>query len=122
MSKTFLAFWCCEGLEYLEDISESVGEQWNEAEIMATLSGEGMLAELLKIRKDIVSRINFMSMRAQYNPQRNYELYTFNTDETMDKDDIMALFDSDPQFIVDWIRENGQAHVKKMPTSKRVIV
>lgn len=46
-------------------------------------------------------------MRANVNSQRNYEIYFFNTVEDIDKEQILEAFNTQPQWIVDWIRENG---------------
>jgi hypothetical protein len=44
-------------------------------------------------------------MRARYNTQRSYEIYTFSTDMTMNQ--VREVFAVTPQPIVEWIRENG---------------
>ena len=121
MSKTFIAFWCNEGLEYLEDVSNFVGEVWKEEQVIATLSGESALEALLQTQHRMAQTLQGLRLRAQYNPQRNYELYSFNIVDQLDQEDIESMFTDNPQFIVDWIRQHGTAHIKKLPERDRVI-
>lgn len=46
-----------------------------------------------------------MILRARFNSQRSYEIYEFASQLKMDK--VKELFDTNPQSIVDWIRQNG---------------
>ena len=48
-----------------------------------------------------------MMIRARANSQRSYEIYTFSTDETMDYEFVKEMFKTDPQVIVNSIREQG---------------
>jgi hypothetical protein len=49
--------------------------------------------------------LQMMIMRARFNSQRSYEIYSFDTSMTMDE--VRDIFEEDPQPIVEWIRENG---------------
>jgi hypothetical protein len=49
--------------------------------------------------------LQMILMRAKFNSQRSYEIYSFNTDMSMSE--VRAMFADDPQPIVEWIRENG---------------
>ncbi len=49
--------------------------------------------------------LQMLIMRARYNTQRSYEIYTFSTDMTMNQ--VREVFAVTPQPIVEWIRENG---------------
>ena len=49
--------------------------------------------------------LQMLIMRARYNTQRSYEIYTFSTDMTMNQ--VREVFAVTPQRIVEWIRENG---------------
>jgi hypothetical protein len=49
--------------------------------------------------------LQMLIMRARYNSQRSYEIYTFST--TMSMNEVRKFFADDPQPIVEWIRENG---------------
>jgi hypothetical protein len=89
----FLAMWDCNGLECLFDITDVDGDM-----LMAKLKGETYKTPY---------NISMMMMRARANTQRSYEIYAFTTDETMDYDFVKSMFDSDPQTIVNSIREQG---------------
>ncbi len=94
MSRSFLAMWDQHGLECLFDITGM-----DHKLIMSMLKGEKFTAPF-----NIVTMI----LRARYNSQRHYEIYTFNADNDIDSDTVKQLFDTDPQFIVDFIRREGR--------------
>lgn len=89
----FLAMWDCNGLECLFDITDHDGDM-----LMAKLKGETF---------KVPYNISMMMMRARTNLQRSYEIYSFTTDSSLDYDDVKALFETDPQTIVNSIREHG---------------
>ena len=66
--------------------------------------------------------LNHMILRARYNPQRHYEIYTVNVDYTITAMDIAEMFDSDPQGTVDLIRDRGHKLYSDRTTTKQVIV
>jgi len=93
----FLAMWDCHGLETLIDITETQGNK-----VWAALKGE----------PDTVRIPNLMhlELRARYNSQRHYEIYIFNAQEGITKDDIQDMFDTDPQTAADTIRRIGHRY------------
>ena len=104
----FLAMWDCEGLECLFDITDLEGDNF-----MSTLKGETCKTPF---------NISTMMLRARYNSQRSYEIYIFDTDETMDYDFVKDMFDTDPQVIVNSIRGNGRKlYSDYKPNTKKVI-
>jgi len=88
----FLAMWDCEGLECLFDITDMEGDA-----MISGLKGEAYKTPF---------NIGMMMMRARFNSQRSYEIYSFVTAD-MDYDDVSDMFDNDPQVIVEAIRKNG---------------
>lgn len=103
----FLAMWDCNGLECLFDITDHDGDM-----LMSKLKGETF---------KVPYNISMMLMRARANLQRSYEIYTFTTDSTMDYDDVKALFETDPQVIVNAIREQGNMiHSDYNPRQKAI--
>jgi hypothetical protein len=46
-------------------------------------------------------------LRARYNSQRHYEIYIVNTEPSINRDDLVDLFDTDPQNAADIIRRIG---------------
>lgn len=124
MSK-FLLFWDCYGLESCIDITEDV-ERGNEFE-------KESIFELIKNpdevpRNEPVVKLNRMvhmlQLRAQFNPQRNYELYMINTTDGFVDKDIWEWFEADPQAAVDRCREIGTKLYSNRATDadRRVIV
>ena len=53
--------------------------------------------------------LQVLLLRARYNAQRHYEIYTFTADTNITYEDLKLLFDEYPQYIVDMIRERGNA-------------
>jgi len=114
----WLAFWCNEGFEGLINVSDYIN------------NGKKELIEKIKTgqepkrsaERDLNSIIHGMTIRARFNPERHYELYTFNAGSNMSEETIKEWFDNSPQSAVDWIRKNGTPIVKKsVATSKPVI-
>jgi hypothetical protein len=123
--KKFLLSWDCYGLEACVDITEDV-ERGNEFE-------KESLFERIKNpeeepHNEYVSKlsrmVHVMSMRARFNPQRNYEIYMLNATAGVSKEDIEQWFEDSPQTAVDRVREIGTqllSHRETQP-EKRVIV
>lgn len=112
-TKKFLAMWDCNGLEYLEDISEY--EFWDQEQTLELIKGNKTKSNPLW------SRLSHMKLRAQFNPQRNYEIYAFTSDDSTVKE-FKAMFKDCPQAIVDLIRANGVKIYSDRATNKPVIV
>lgn len=53
------------------------------------------------------SIITNLMLRARYNPQRHYEIYSINVDESITEDDLREMFDNNPQEAADLIRGRG---------------
>jgi hypothetical protein len=51
--------------------------------------------------------INMWRLRAQFNTQRHYEIYIINTTPEIERDDIVEMFEADPQTAADTIRRLG---------------
>jgi hypothetical protein len=97
MSKTkrWLAMWDCYGLEYLYNLSEFEESQtWS-----VLMEQESSIEPPTDIRNLI--------LRAQFNTQRNYEIYVFEADSIIDKQSLKQQFENSPQQIVDLIRNQG---------------
>ena len=102
----FIAMWDCDGLEFLHDITDMEGE--------AMMSG--LKGETYKMPFDV----GMMIMRARYNNQRSYEIYTFTTDD-VDYDSVKDMFEYSPQTIVDAIRKNGNKIYSNYSKKEKVI-
>lgn len=102
----FIAMWDCDGLEFLHDITDMEGE--------AMMSG--LKGETYKMPFDV----GMMIMRARYNNQRSYEIYTFTTDD-VDYRSVKDMFEYSPQTIVDAIRKNGNKIYSDYSKKEKVI-
>lgn len=51
--------------------------------------------------------LNMLMMRARYNSQRHYEIYTIDTTEDITEEWLREMFEDNPQGTVDLIRERG---------------
>lgn len=83
--------WDMYGLEAIINVSESEKEAIVEALREGTVKWKNPL--------------QFMILRAKFNTQRNYEIYTVESDLT--ENYIRELFNTDPQLIADTIRDVG---------------
>ncbi len=90
----FLFMWDMYGLEHCEDVTAV--EKRN---MMHALKGE-------RLERPI--NINAMLLRARFNSQRNYEIYTMTVEQGITEQDVIVWFNSDPQQAVDQIRDRGR--------------
>ena len=111
MSHTFIAMWDCNGLEYIDDVTaDEQRVMWEK--LQGKSSPRHALANPFHLR-----------LRAQANPQRNYEIYLFSVDDGITKQDLVEAFDTSPQYMVDHIRKNGECFYSDRASQKeRVIV
>lgn len=95
MSNTFLLSWDVNGIEAIIDISKYERETtWA---VLQNKPGPGL-----------GSILNAIILRARYNSQRHYEIYTINVEEGISEDDIRTMFESDPQGSADLVRDRGR--------------
>lgn len=107
--KTFVVMWSSECLEYVGDITM---DKYNS--VWSRLKGE-----------EFIPRHNLfhMRLRAQYNPQRHYEIYFIGVDDEIVEQDITEMFNNDPQMAADTIRARGECfYSDRLDTSLQVIV
>jgi hypothetical protein len=112
MSKTnqYLAVWDCYGLECLYNLTE--------------YNAKCTYNTLMELPLPNTIPLDHLMMRARFNPQRNYEIYTFTAEEDVTFEMLQESFKAAPQGIVDYIRKNGQQIYSDRATDneKRVIV
>ena len=58
--------------------------------------------------REVNNIVTAMMLRARYNPQRHYEIYSINTDASISKADLAQMFTDAPQTAADLIRDRGQ--------------
>ena len=97
----FLVVWDMLGLESIFSVDDALNEveSYEKDKTWKTLKGESVG----KCPNPIP--LQMLIMRARYNTQRSYEIYTFSTDMSMKE--IRQVFAVTPQPLVEWIRENG---------------
>lgn len=98
--------WDMYGLESVINVTEIQDDA-----IIAGLKGE-------KVKH--TNPLHYMILRAKFNMQRCYEIYSIVTKD-IDKDDFIRLFKDSPQMIVDLIRERGTKIYSDRQTREAVI-
>jgi hypothetical protein len=84
--------WCSEGLECVIDITEEEKKcMW--AELRGQKYTPGFDLDMLKLR-------------AQFNSQRHYEIYTFDSGD-YGLTQVRIMFETTPQVMVDFVRQHG---------------
>ena len=98
---SFLVVWDMLGLESIFSIDDAMAEveNYEKDKVWKTLKDEPIG------KKPNPIPLQLLIMRARFNSQRSYEIYSFNT--TMSEREVRKIFAEDPQPIVEWIRENG---------------
>lgn len=95
----FLAFWCSEGFESIEDITDYA--DWDVFQAQQLLSGEQT------DRNPVNQRIGYYKMRAQFNTHRHYELYGICTSSDISENMLWEMANENPQGTAEMIRERG---------------
>lgn len=91
----FLLMWCCEGLEYIGDITQD-----QQAATWAALKNQEHHSQ--------IPNLMHLELRARYNSQRFYEIYIVEAAEGISKENLQEMFEHDPQSAADLIRRRGQ--------------
>ena len=108
MTTNYIAMWDMYGLECLFNVTE-----WSKKKTWATLKEETI--------SDGPS-IQMMILRARFNSQRSYEIYSFTALEGVTEQSIRETFETAPQGLVDFIRANGEKiYSDRIDTKKQVI-
>jgi len=114
---SFLVVWDMLGLESIFSIDDAMTqvENYEKEKVWKTLKEEAIG------QKPNPIPLQELIMRARYNSQRSYEIYSFTTSLSMN--DVRKEFASDPQPIVNWIRENGnKIYSDYSKSNKKLIV
>lgn len=96
MSDTIALMWDCNGLEAAVNVT-SIRKRLT----WAVLKGEDT--------REIPVEPNLLhwQLRAQFNPQRHYEIYLLEVSDGVTVDDIREAFESAPQEMADTVRRIG---------------
>lgn len=106
-SRKYICYWDCLGFECIVDLTN-----WERKSLLDTIAGN-------ELESPPVS-LHALIMRARFNPQRNPEIWTFNTEPEMTEKDLWYHATENPQALVNLIRENGK-NIYKTPTINSVI-
>ena len=110
MTHQFLVMWCNEGLEYVADITaDQQRVMWEK--LQGRKSPKHSYANPLHLR-----------LRAQYNPQRHYEIYFIDAQEGITEEDIRDMFRASPQTAADTIRERGECFYSDRAEVDRTVI
>lgn len=104
----WLAMWDCNGLECLVNVTELDQQQFL----------DGLKGQPSKV----AFNLNAMILRARYNSQRHYEIYTFAADDSISREDLINQFTDCPQDIVDLIRQRGNKIYSDRQDTKQVVI
>ena len=94
-SRVYICMWDENGFETIADCT-----RWERESFLNTIAGKAL--------KPAPVNLQALTMRARFNPQRNYEIWTFNTEESLDEDTLWRYAEETPQALVDMIRERGK--------------
>ena len=92
---TFLVSWCSEGLETVVNVTDL-----QQQETFAILSNKPVTVSVNRI-------YSMLLLRARFNTQRFYEIYSVEATDGITEDDIREMFENSPQTAADTIRERG---------------
>jgi len=108
--------WDMNGLESLINVTQIEKEhaQWEKENIFRILKEENETVKPAPVP------LEMMIMRAKFNSQRHYEIYTF--DSELSEQDIRETFEDSPQVIVDAIRGIGHKFYSDRATKSAVII
>ena len=94
-SKVYICMWDENGFEVIKDCTS-----WERETFLNTIAGKELTPAPVNLQA--------LTMRARFNPQRAYEIYTFNTEESLDEDALWEIAYENSQALVDLIRERGK--------------
>jgi len=103
----FAVMWDCNGLEAVEQVPDPA---------------ETTFALLKGVEPPNPPNIMHWRLRAQFNTQRHYEIYVFDTVKGITAEHIREMFEASPQHAADTIRRIGTVFHSDRATEKAVIV
>jgi hypothetical protein len=103
----FAVMWDCNGLEAVEQLPDPADTTF------ALLKG---------VEPPKLPNIMHWRLRAQFNTQRHYEIYVFETVKGITAEDIRDMFEASPQTAADTIRGIGTVFYSDRQTQKAMIV
>ena len=96
----WIVSWDCHGVEFLEEVTEHHPDNWAKQHLFECIKNSKVT------EKQLGFNLTALKLRAQFNPQRHYEIYVFTSDSSIGSTEISEWFTLDPQGFADWVREN----------------
>jgi len=103
----FVVMWDCNGLEAVK---------------LLPSDADTTFALLKGVEPPKLPNIMHWRLRAQFNSQRHYEIYVFETVKGITAEDIRDMFKASPQTAADTIRRIGTVFHSDRQTQKAMIV
>lgn len=97
MSVVFVLSWDMYGLESCINLTEI--EHNRILNILADRPTSNKVAD---------KTLNALILRAKFNPQRHYEIYAVEVDDSITEEDLVNMFNDSPQTSAELIRARGQ--------------
>lgn len=108
MSTQWIVLFDCEGVDTLVPWGELMADR-----MMTTLSG----GEIKSANPQHI--VSSMMMRARFNSQRSPEVWTYQTEEEVDYPEMRSLWEANPQYMADLIRDKGEQLFGDKPGTRR---
>ena len=113
----WIVSWDNLGVEYFEEITDLHPDNWAKNHLFDSIK------ESKKVNVKPGPNVTLLTLRAQLNPQRHYEIYVFTSDDEIGYKEIKKWFTDEPQSFADWVRKNHSYKVyENRKTTKDVIV
>jgi hypothetical protein len=115
---SFVAMWDMTGLECLINVTHIIKDhdQWEKEHVWRVLKDQNQT----QTGRPAPVPLNMMILRARANSQRHYEIYAFDSELT--EKNIMEIFETDPQIIVDTIRNVGHKIYSDRADNKQQVI
>ena len=105
--RIFAVMWDNMGLESIQEVPHPAMVTW---------------AALSNTEPPLGPNLNHWALRARFNNQRHYEIWVVQTDLEIDAGDIRRMFDTDPQYAADLVRERGTCFYSNRANQNDVII
>ncbi len=122
-TNVFVLSWDNEGLESVVPVSdiEAKNDVLEKERMLQILSDPDSVDPGFK-GQSIAGIVQRLILRAQFNTQRHYEIYSVCVDASIDADTLRQYFEDNPQGAADLIRERGNKIYSNRRTKAPVII
>ena len=103
----FAIMWDCHGLEACEQVPDPAETTF------ALLKGD---------EPPKFPNIEHWKLRARFNMQRHYEIYIITAKPGIEREDIVGMFEADPQAAADTIRRIGHCYYNDRAPEDRIVI